>query len=1244
MVGGKRMSKLKKYNKLKLLIVFIIFVVGLICGKKAVNLLNKKINDIETSIIKYTIDDNVYGMPYINPAWEEYMNLSDEDKNQVTDVPSMYIYDYIPEDDMFGDYDSIPSQFNLRDDYATTLYNQGNEGLCWAYTTATMLESNLKVTKGLDKQFSVHAFDYLTSKSEYFVNDYNPYSFNREMGTGLAYLYSHGFHSSILSSGVAPVLNEKFDVEYDGVNKLNISDVANSNNVDYTVKRTVYFPAYQNTDEYKNMLKSFIMNYGAVHVVTVSPNLYEGNVIDFQYEQYGFENLSYSGHAMAIIGWDDNAGIDKDNDGNLDGAWILQNSWNEVEYDYYYISYTSEITELFGVIEIDDKDWDTSYDMGDLPNIEYSGISIFQENEKLKMIASESAIFSKNMLLNANAISGTLFVTYNKPSFKEESLNSINFTSASQNSTYKIYVSTDGSKDNFQYIKDVNTDMPGLYTVDFNDVTLDSDKFTIKITTTDGAMYTQVNAFTSDVSSSPLGVQIDSYLDNGGFDVSGNYEYHIVSYVQGISDGETIKYFLHDENGDALYEESLYSSVINNSKAFGKIQFSRKTPLYFKGYVDVIYDESVVDTVEIVYEPFTYLGGMDGSGTFEDPYVVTNALQLSLISNSPSAYYVLGSDIDLSYDVNNPVTYNRGFGWISLDEFNGVLDGNGHSINNLYIYSKRGELRQEKEKFIGLFSKLDGATIKNLRVLDANILNGADEFNKYNIGILSGKSVDSNIQDVLVSGNINDENSKSPNNGNIGLLIGLVSNDGSFNKVTCIGSLNSGFSKYVGGVIGKSDFDVSISNLNSIVNIVVPNLSSYVGGVLGGGNLTSINSSYVFPIYSYDNLRKSSAVVDILSGNYSYPTSINNLTTIDSINVYNVNNSSFNERHSSSNVRLVSSISDMKLVSLSELGLDSDIWEYLDDNPYPTLKSLPFYFISDIDVNDINISLNNNKEIEALVTPSGASYTDLSYITSDSGIARIKDGRVYGNSIGDVTLTVSSKDGSNISKTINIHVYEGEYTLSYKYSLDVIKSSRYDEGMVVILTDNDVLQNAERYLYGWEYDNVIYRTGDSFIMPDQDIVLEAVYRLEPPSLSTYQYSNKDNLIKNICYTSIENYKNNLNVSDEYTVRVFNRNNQEMIDGNIGTGYVTKIYKGNEEVIDYVNVVPGDLDGDAGIRSRDVTRALQYIVGIRNPHPKDYSYMALDFSRDGEYRLNDARLIQAYVVQDYSFFNEVCPNE
>ena len=92
---------MRKYNKLKVLAIFSIFTIGIICGKNLVNILNHQIEDVKTSIITYNQEDKVYGMPYINPEWIEYNKLNEEDKAEVENIPPKYIYDYVNEDNLY---------------------------------------------------------------------------------------------------------------------------------------------------------------------------------------------------------------------------------------------------------------------------------------------------------------------------------------------------------------------------------------------------------------------------------------------------------------------------------------------------------------------------------------------------------------------------------------------------------------------------------------------------------------------------------------------------------------------------------------------------------------------------------------------------------------------------------------------------------------------------------------------------------------------------------------------------------------------------------------------------------------------------------------------------------------------------------------------------------------------------------------------------------------------------------------
>lgn len=89
-----------------------------------------------------------------------------------------------------------------------------------------------------------------------------------------------------------------------------------------------------------------------------------------------------------------------------------------------------------------------------------------------------------------------------------------------------------------------------------------------------------------------------------------------------------------------------------------------------------------------------------GSGAENDPYLIEDAWDLDAVRNDLSAHYKLINDIDL--DIS---PFNEGNGWTPISDFYGSLDGQGHSIINLYIKRTSGRT--------GLFSNNYG-TIENL--------------------------------------------------------------------------------------------------------------------------------------------------------------------------------------------------------------------------------------------------------------------------------------------------------------------------------------------------------------------------------------------------------------------------------------------------------------------------------------------------------------------------------------------------
>lgn len=287
-------------NRRKIILTLICIVILFFVGYRIMGKNSNNITVTETVIAN--VKSEKVSMPYINPAWTEYMKLADEEKEKIEREPQMYIYNYIPDE---TDYSNLPSKYNLRDEHPTTLYNQGNEQLCWAYATVEVLESNLKTTRNIDAQFSVDQIDMLTMSASGYEGKYNPYTLDRAKSSGLKFGDETKFNNDILTSGVMPVLKEKFDVNKfdEETDYFNINDVANVDNVDYIITETVAFPLYEDSNNYKNMLKNHIMQYGAVRIAT-SAN-FNDNIIDYDYESIS----QIQGHDMIIIGWDDNLRI-----------------------------------------------------------------------------------------------------------------------------------------------------------------------------------------------------------------------------------------------------------------------------------------------------------------------------------------------------------------------------------------------------------------------------------------------------------------------------------------------------------------------------------------------------------------------------------------------------------------------------------------------------------------------------------------------------------------------------------------------------------------------------------------------------------------------------------------------------------------------------------------------------------------------------------------------------------------------
>ena len=233
--------------------------------------------------------------------------------------------------------------------------------------------------------------------------------------------------------------------------------------------------------------------------------------------------------------------------------------------------------------------------------------------------------------------------------------------------------------------------------------------------------------------------------------------------------------------------------------------------------------------------------------------VIRDINQLQAINNTLSAYnngyYVLANNIDASATVN----WNNGMGFEPIgrnlatraEYFRGVLEGLGHSVNNLTINRPNtnhvgllGDAQYSKLQNIGLI----GAQIKGYERVGglAGSINVAEISNSYvtgnisgaiSVGGLSGSSGSSKISNSYANVQVQGKN-------NVGGLVGdngVASIQYSYSTGLVNGESN------VGGLVGNSTFDSSINSSYTSARVVG---NSTVGGLVGYNYGSSINTSY----------------------------------------------------------------------------------------------------------------------------------------------------------------------------------------------------------------------------------------------------------------------------------------------------------------------------------------------------------------------------------------------------------------
>ena len=234
------------------------------------------------------------------------------------------------------------------------------------------------------------------------------------------------------------------------------------------------------------------------------------------------------------------------------------------------------------------------------------------------------------------------------------------------------------------------------------------------------------------------------------------------------------------------------------------------------------------------------LESLQGSGTEEDPYLLSDAGELEAMHEDPEGVYKLADHIDL----NGSVAWNYGKGWtpvgLSDDDaaFTGSLDGDGHTITGLTINNPESEYQ-------GLIGYAEGARVEHVKLMAVHV--HGDEYSGGLVGYLD-EDEDENkgvLETITVSGQI------TSSYNNIGGVAGYV--DESLVHHLSVDVSVFGYQN-IGGVIGNArNSEVRHTWSKGRIEAEGIHTARSVGGLIGGSWGLMMTDSYSHASVSADD-------------------------------------------------------------------------------------------------------------------------------------------------------------------------------------------------------------------------------------------------------------------------------------------------------------------------------------------------------------------------------------------------------
>ena len=422
---------------------------------------------------------------------------------------------------------------------------------------------------------------------------------------------------------------------------------------------------------------------------------------------------------------------------------------------------------------------------------------------------------------------------------------------------------------------------------------------------------------------------------------------------------------------------------------------------------------------------------------------IRNRADLESIEDALSGGYELENDIDLSDKEWTPIGTTPSEAY----SFTGIFDGQGHNISGLNVSTYDGS-------YVGLFGHTMNATIKNLHITSGNI----NVSNAISVGALVGRMGGNGSRIENVSANVDVKSSYS-RGGSLGGIIGMTIEPLVMENCYNSGNVSKTSNTHmdVGGLIGKifANGNLQIHNCFNSGTIISENGSASIGGLVGSyslyGKITGenqIKNCYNVGQVKFYNEDTNTGIGGIIGyiqpafADTSWSLVLKNVITLSDIDTDNKNG----ENEYKLIGEIYEEISDSQIIMSNSLAISPDrlkgyrgfdnfdtIWTR--DGSYPTLKSNPYTYITEIKLNnekqdfidDIEINNGETERVFLNFYPNSANKKDVDISVENSSIASVNQINestieITANQAGTTNMIIKTKDGTYIEKKFGITV------------------------------------------------------------------------------------------------------------------------------------------------------------------------------------------------------------------------------